>query len=428
MNLAIKVRCITYNLNKRSAEIDFHKLIFDQESQNFNQLPDLLVIGFQEIATLHLSFLSLNALTINRLHHLFSRALSIKLSNLKNLDHHSTENLNQTDFYSLISSRTHGGLGLLIYARNHTIKRHIKNIQTSVVSLGLFNLLNNKGAIGIRLTLCPFINHKLESNLETCQQEIITFVNAHLAPNDNAIQARNQNYQTILNRLLFQNHKTHHTIYDSSHLFVMGDLNYRITLTSPNSNGSKSLSIKSLTQFILKAQYSKLVHDHDTLFNQHSSKRVLYGLREGKINFKPTYKYHLGQLDTLVDFNHRLPGWTDRIFFASWSDNQLKENHHLRSTVSHYQSIQDYCHSDHKPVFATFIIPGYATFSKTPKILSNQPLIIPDRWWKIKLWVGNILDKLCGTGILIVILIGFGNFKLGLLILGLGLLWNSLRY
>ena len=58
------------------------------------------------------------------------------------------------------------------------------------------------------------------------------FVCAHLDAHDHNIARRNAQYQTILSHLLFYSSdplSSPTQVHDSSHLFVMGDLNYRFS-------------------------------------------------------------------------------------------------------------------------------------------------------------------------------------------------------
>ena len=73
-------------------------------------------------------------------------------------------------------------------------------------------------------------------------------------------------------------------------------------------------------------------------------KRIAYGYDEGQINFAPTYKINKG---TNVYSSKRNPAWTDRILFRS--------NQGILKQVN-YESHNLVRESDHRPVFAQFLM------------------------------------------------------------------------
>lgn len=272
----------------------------------------------------------------------------------------------------------------------------------------------NKGAVGIRVTLGPDDEKSLGSD------EVFTFVSAHLAAHDHGLQRRNADYQTIVRRLLFRSSSGDlETIYDSSHLFFMGDLNYRLSLNNPSTIRLQTLSHK--IHFGLDSLAA-----HDTLTQEHDAGKVLHGLREGRLTFKPTYKYKAKKGNTYKDFRKRIPGWTDRVFFASWNDSDSREGSRRRANVELYRAVQSYCGSDHKPVTAIFGLPAP---SKRHPALGGMRLAVrspfsPDPLWREKQLVGAVLDRIVGLGMLAIVIVGFGKLKLGFvnaLVISLGL-------
>ncbi|EGG01278.1 uncharacterized protein MELLADRAFT_67154 [Melampsora larici-populina 98AG31] len=338
--------------------------------------------------------------------------------------------------YTLVTSDTYGGLGILIYARSDTVYLSIKSVEVAKASCGFLNLMNNKGAIGIRLLIEQPEDSRDFKDPEMRGAELITFVTAHLAAHDSGLLARNENYQTLLNRLSFPSNTGSgdpSTIYDCNHLFFMGDLNYRISLSALDEVGKAKISRSKLHQMLQDGPYRSIVSEHDTLSHQHNSNNVLYGLREGPIDFKPTYKYDRKSPDRFVDFSQRLPGWTDRIFFTSWND-PMPSDQDSRSTkinpsstqVISYHSVQHALGSDHKPVIAVFDIPDWFPNpdERLLKFKAHHQRIEPDRWWREKLWVGAALDLILGIGMFIVLVIGFGSMKLGLANIAMAISWK----
>lgn len=113
-----------------------------------------------------------------------------------------------------------------------------------------------------------------------------TFVSAHLAPHNHNVARRNANYRALVSSLVFTNGQKQ--IYDTSYLFVMGDLNYRISTMHP-----ERLAIKDIGAFLSEGNMEGLLK-HDQLRHELKAGKTLHGLQEGKITFPPTYKFVKG--------------------------------------------------------------------------------------------------------------------------------------
>ncbi|KAI9603687.1 hypothetical protein KEM48_000451 [Puccinia striiformis f. sp. tritici PST-130] len=415
----LRVRCMSYNLNRGRAEQKLSRLVFDQQVEDESQLADFYVIGFQELAGLHLTFPALTGPAIHDRHQSMIRAFSSGLRTIKGDQNPRVDDA--TDFesltYNLLANPTHGGLGLLVYARNDTVFMDIQSVRTSEASCGFFNLMNNKGAVGVRVTIR---RSDASQGKGSNSEEVLTFVNAHLAAHDSGISARNRDYRSIVNRLLFETNNGERTIFETSHLFFMGDLNYRISLTPLMTSHLKPITKETLAKTIQGDGHSSLFPEHDTLSHQHSSGNVLVGLREAPINFKPTYKYKLNAGNQFVSFDHRLPGWTDRIFYASClDDDRFSSLEKSGVKLVDYQSLPEYDGSDHKPVFAVFDLPRWNESQSNSNFLNIQSNIAIDLRWKEKKWAGMLLDKTCGVLLLAALFVGFGNIPFGFINLGL---------
>ena len=79
--------------------------------------------------------------------------------------------------------------------------------------------------------------------------------------------------------------KTGLQIYDTSYLFVFGDLNYRISINSP-----QKLSLDQLSRKTKDHDVGSLLLQ-DQLLQEKASNRALQGLSEDPITFLPSYKY-----------------------------------------------------------------------------------------------------------------------------------------
>ena len=117
-----------------------------------------------------------------------------------------------------------------------------------------------------------------------------TFVSAHLAPHDYNVSRRNADWASLVSSLVFTSSSSTSTyqIYDTSYLFVMGDLNYRLNSTKP-----EKLAIKDIGNYLGEGNIEGLLR-HDQLSQEQKEGRTMHGLEEGKIGFPPTYKFVKG--------------------------------------------------------------------------------------------------------------------------------------
>ncbi|KAL8351456.1 hypothetical protein RB598_006309 [Gaeumannomyces tritici] len=166
-----------------------------------------------------------------------------------------------------------------------------------------------------------------------------------------------------------------------SHLFLAGDLNYRISERSPQRDEPfPSLEMGS------QHHWSTFL-DRDQLSRERAEGRALQGLEEAPVNFAPTYKYHdlptadgalneaqvreaeangLLSAGLVVPFRfakHRWPSWTDRVLYAGVPADaparrgQGEDDETARFDVVSYQSLPLMRSSDHQPVFLRVRVP-----------------------------------------------------------------------
>ncbi|KAL8413217.1 hypothetical protein RB594_004735 [Gaeumannomyces avenae] len=166
-----------------------------------------------------------------------------------------------------------------------------------------------------------------------------------------------------------------------SHLFLAGDLNYRISERSPQRDEPfPSLEMGS------QHHWSTFL-DRDQLSRERAEGRALQGLEEAPVNFAPTYKYHdlptadgalneaqvreaeangLLSAGLVVPFRfakHRWPSWTDRVLYADVPADaparrgQGEDDETARFDVVSYQSLPLMRSSDHQPVFLRVRVP-----------------------------------------------------------------------
>ncbi|KAK4175670.1 Endonuclease/exonuclease/phosphatase [Triangularia setosa] len=145
----------------------------------------------------------------------------------------------------------------------------------------------------------------------------------------------------------------------SSHLFVAGDLNYRISSTTPPP-GSSFPSFDPSSEHHYSTFFSR-----DQLTEERLAGRTFHGMEEAEVGFGPTYKYDVLSGPTgaeneeavrrgsMVDgvkevpwkfAGHRWPAWTDRVLYSAAAGEGEME------TVR-YGSLPVVESSDHRAVF-----------------------------------------------------------------------------
>ncbi|GAA5970052.1 hypothetical protein JCM11641_000248 [Rhodosporidiobolus odoratus] len=370
--------------------------------------PAFVVVGFQEIIPLHLA---LAGLTDSALKQHDEQLLSV-LESLYTASQTSSKP-NSTRRYKLLSQKALGGIALLVYARRDVADR-VRTVEVSTVGCGILGLMGNKGAVGIRVTLVEPESGREEKGSGGGESSW-TFVSAHLAAHqsDKCVRRRNEDWRSIVERLVFVGENgEERQLFDSGNVFFFGDLNYRISLTSPS-----PLSLDLLSQHIttltssasstspLSSACSTLL-SHDQLTQERRAERTLHHLREGPIAHPPSYKFKLGSRDEYTSFQKRVPGWTDRVLYASAGGDEVE--------VKSYRSVMDCTMSDHKPVAAVFSLPSSAASSSLP---FSSPFPI-DPSWRTKRLIGLLLDRLVGSAWCILMLAGFNrSAKVGMFIL-----------
>ena len=205
------------------------------------------------------------------------------------------------------------GMMLIVFVKKQHVP-FIKDIQAETVGTGLMGKLGNKGGVAVRLDF---------HNTSIC------FVNSHLAAHVSEFDRRNQDYQDICTRMIFQQSKK---IFNHDMVYWMGDLNYRIT--EFDHNEVKEIISEGKLAELLKA---------DQLSQQRLQRRVFVGFVEGQVTFLPTYKFDPGTDTWDTSEKSRAPAWTDRV---------LWKGDHIEQTA--YRSHWELKISDHKPVSALF--------------------------------------------------------------------------
>ncbi|KAM0754092.1 DNase I-like protein [Meredithblackwellia eburnea MCA 4105] len=402
----------------------------DHEEKDVEGEPsDIVAIGFQEMIPLHLSLLGLTATALDAHDHKLKAAIESHTRKLQGPDADGVET------YTLMSKKVLGGIALLVYTRDKTVTNRVVDVRVATAACGMFNRMGNKGAVGCRITLEEGDSDEatlVEGDVDgDTGNTVLTFVTAHLAAHDSGLQRRNLDWKSIVERLVFapDGPSEHYRplrardvfakvkqataldaggiqIYDTSYLFFFGDLNYRISTKTP-----KPLAIHLISHKIKTDIPSLLVQDQ--LQQELTAGRALHHLREGAIDFTPTYKFKVGTLNEYAKMTKRVPGWCDRVLYSTWADGDggagkiikksigadgeeiEREAKRKGAKVELYRSVMEFVKSDHKPVTAIIALPRHPKGSRALRLPFAAPFPI-DPFWRQKKLVGWAIDRFVG--------------------------------
>lgn len=220
--------------------------------------------------------------------------------------------------YTMVSSVTLSAIHLIVFIKSEH-KNIITKIGTGSVKTGFINLLGNKGGVGI------WFNFYGVSFL---------IINSHLAAGQANTQKRNEDFETILSNM---KRNVNHTNF----IVFMGDLNYRV-----------EKGVEEARALVDKKNFLELLKSDQLNIEKNSLRLKMNGFSEGKITFKPTFKYIDGSNDLEINSENHIPSWTDRIIYSKKPATQVV----FDVGLDEYNSMDSIKMSDHKPVYSHFTI------------------------------------------------------------------------
>lgn len=265
------------------------------------QIPDIYVLGFQEIC-------NLNAKNIIVSHN------SHKVESWKNI---IIKNLNQLGKFSLVKCLDLIGIFIIILIKEELCE-YIKNIDTIILRTGLYGTLGNKGSCLIRF---EFDNYSF------------VFCCSHLKAGSSQANSRASEITEILNKSFNLKNSEEINFKDHDFQFIFGDLNFRV-----------DIDLQNCLSFI-ESGYLETLFLYDQLYTKKSINLDLMELAESPVNFPPTYKYQIST-DEYDLKDKRVPSWCDRILF-----NNTKKIKGLE-----YNHVEMFRESDHKPIYGIYQI------------------------------------------------------------------------
>ncbi len=382
---------LTFNCGREQIDPDrFGSHLFSGLSEPQSP-PDILILALQEVAPIAYSFLGGSYLTtyLSR----FQHAVSVAATSLRGAS------------YVNIINRNVGMIAIMVFVlRDRTAQIH--KLETAGVGVGVQEM-GNKGAVGVRLGY-SLGKYTLD----------FTFVSAHLAPMEDGLTRRNEDWKNIVRGLVFEpisptslskaktqrlpsepsNDETTPLIPSSnpesnaippmsgiytptSHLFLAGDLNYRTSTTSPTQIDAHTFPQPSEDESFPRHYWHLL--SRDQLSQERRAGRTCHGLSEADVDFPPTYKYsdraralagtpaaEGGSADADMDSTedgktwlwstHRWPSWCDRILFLPLPSWFPAPDSKAKIKVTSYKALPLLAMSDHRPVAASFSVPAMA--------------------------------------------------------------------
>lgn len=210
----------------------------------------------------------------------------------------------------MIAKVVNAGVALLVYGRDDGVARTVCDVQTQWTGTGPA-YMGNKGAVGVRFRVPG--DEGAVGETFTCVLVImlyysilmwgsyLSFVCAHLTAYEGRLARRLADYKHIVGTLLFPptspESKVPTTIYSTSHLFFLGDLNFRLAI--PPSHPLSSFHKRGdAAQVLSEESFRQQVKEFDELYLVQRKGDALVGLREGDFwKFKCSYKYQVGEVD-----------------------------------------------------------------------------------------------------------------------------------
>ncbi|WAR31929.1 INP5E-like protein [Mya arenaria] len=224
----------------------------------------------------------------------------------------------------LFHSASHGALHLAVFIRRDLIW-FCTVPEDDLVQTRAVTMVKTKGAIAIGF---QFFGTSF------------LFINSHFAPGDEKKKERLDDFIKISKHLNLPKQLNVTQRYDS--VFWLGDLNFRIEVYQGKA------AVENIVSYIEEQEHSNFedLVAGDQLTKLIVEGSIFQGFQEGRINFRPTYKYDIGQDTFDTSSKNRIPSYTDRVLFRAKKKNSI--------SCTHYDSPRSITISDHRPVFSIF--------------------------------------------------------------------------
>uniref|UniRef100_A0AAR2JZJ7 phosphatidylinositol-3,4,5-trisphosphate 5-phosphatase n=1 Tax=Pygocentrus nattereri TaxID=42514 RepID=A0AAR2JZJ7_PYGNA len=232
--------------------------------------------------------------------------------------------------FKQVATQTLWNIRIVVLAKPEHENR-ISHVFSDSVKTGIANALGNKGAVGVSFML---------------NGTSFGFVNSHLTSGSEKKFRRNQNYISILRFLNLGDKKVNpfDITHRFTHLFWLGDLNYRVDLPPGEA--------ENIVTKIKQQQYQELL-SRDQLNIEKGSGNIFLDYEEEEITFPPTYRFERETRERYAYTKAKATG--TKYNLPSWCDRVLRKSYPMVHVACHsYGCTTDIMTSDHSPVFATF--------------------------------------------------------------------------
>jgi hypothetical protein len=259
--------------------------------------------------------------------------------------------------YVLISAQGLGQMFLHVYARNTPEVLNlidVGQVDKATEATGIAGVVANKGGSCVALFL----------NGVSC-----AFVSAHLAAHTTETKRRNADVIEILKGIRFKGDYGVDIASNFSHIFWMGDLNYRLDLGGDEKEPDKA-KFAEMLQMIDEEKWDTLMQT-DQLLKCMEKKEVFVGFNDCPPAFRPTFKVERDAVKPAYN-EKRTPSYCDRVLWRSQPS--LAPQVRLIS----FQSAEVVTSSDHKPVMASFEVLINEVPPATDDKLGPATLVFPE--------------------------------------------------
>jgi len=367
---SIKIFCGTWNVSNNTLEYNN-----DNNDSNKNDdtssirswllpqdqpLCDIYAIGFQEICELSAVNVVLNG---------SKSAERVLYWKQKILDVLCSKDGDNND-YTMLSQNHLVGIAQFVFVKNDLVPK-VSDLRTVTCGIGLLGFGGNKGAVTTRIVV---------------EETSITFVTSHLRSGAEKLHGRNADVKSIIEKTLLlpnANNVLDDTllrpsrqyinsdlikdldIKESDYIFWFGDLNYRLD--------ESNLNTDDIWHDVIKGHYAEYL-GVDQLSMERELGHVFQGFEEGKITFKPSYKFIPGTdlYDDRVTGKLRTPAWCDRILW--------KNNNQFNKMNQDYYNIALLHNSDHKPIGSVFTCTVRVADFEQERKTFQEVLQMMDKW------------------------------------------------
>jgi len=341
----------TWNVNAKGKDENLDSWLCADWNPDDPHAPDLIAVGLQEMVDLNAVNVSFDNKASQRSQHWVDRVRhTLNSRPCKDPEQNS---------YTLLATKYLVGLLSCVFVRNRH-RHRVTHVHASTAAVGVMGMMGNKGGVSIRLQF---------------YDSTICIVNSHLAAHRENVAGRNADFRNVFQKTQFRigsdavsdlvrnraltkwtdggfsdlvrnGALTQWTdggssigVADHDLTFWIGDLNYRV---------DECVSTEDVLD-MAKAGRLEELRKHDQLLAERRAGRVFPGFHEGRLTFRPTYKYQPGTdvYDERPDKKIRAPAWCDRILWRAQVANHVKQVNYCCSPLNV---------SDHKPVMSTLVI------------------------------------------------------------------------